>query len=354
MEERLEQMKIRFNEINQLLTKQEIVTDIEKLTELSKERSELEPVVELYDTYKEALQTVDDLKEMTHEDDPDIVEMAEMELAEVKEKIPHYEEQLQRYLVPKDPNDTKNVIVEIRGAAGGSEANIFAGDLYRMYTKYAEHMGWQIDVSNAEHNDAGGFSQIEFTVSGKNVYSFLKYESGAHRVQRVPLTESQGRIHTSTATVLVLPEAEDVEVEMSMKDLRIDTYRSSGAGGQSVNKTDSAVRITYLPTGLIVTCQDGKSQHENKASALRIMKARLYDQMMQERMEKEGEERRDKLGSGNRSEKIRTYNYPQNRVTDHRIGYTIKQLDRVMDGKLEPVIDALINEEFKRKLQGEE
>ena len=354
MNERLEQMKLRFNEINELLTHQEVVTDIERLTELSKERSELEPVVELYDKYTSALETIEDLKEMMHEDDPDIVEMAEMEMHEIKELIPEYEEQIQRMLVPKDPNDAKNVIVEIRGAAGGSEANIFAGDLYRMYTKFAEVKGWKIEVTNAEVNDMGGFSQIEFTVSGKNVYSFLKYESGAHRVQRVPQTESQGRIHTSTATVLVLPEAEDVEIDIATKDLRIDTYRSSGAGGQSVNKTDSAVRITYLPTGLVVTCQDGKSQHENKASALRILKARLYDQMLQERMEKEGAERRSKIGTGSRSEKIRTYNYPQNRVTDHRIGYTLKQLDRVMDGKLEPVVEALINEEFKRKLQGEE
>lgn len=354
MEDRLNQIKARFEEINQLLMQEDVVTDIDRLTELSKERSELEPIVELYNTYQEALSTVDDLKEMTHETDPEIVEMAEMELMEVKEKIPKYEEQLQRYLVPKDPNDTKNVIVEIRGAAGGSEANIFAGDLYRMYTKYAEHMGWTIEVTNAEPSDAGGYSQIEFTVSGKNVYSYLKYESGAHRVQRVPATESQGRIHTSTATVLVLPEAEDIEVDLNMKDLRIDTYRSSGAGGQSVNKTDSAVRITHEPTGTIVTCQDGKSQHENKASALRILKARLYDQKMQEQMEKEGEERRSKIGSGDRSEKIRTYNYPQNRVTDHRINYTIKQLDRVIDGKLEPVVDALIDEEFKRKLEGEE
>ncbi|MEC9485124.1 MAG: peptide chain release factor 1 [Candidatus Izemoplasma sp.] len=354
MEDRLNQIKARFKEINQLLMQEDVVTDIDRLTELSKERSELEPIVELYDTYLDALSTIEDLKEMTHETDPEIVEMAEMELMEMKEKVPQYEAQLQRYLVPKDPNDTKNVIVEIRGAAGGSEGNIFAGDLYRMYTKYAEHMGWTIEVTNAEPSDAGGYSQIEFTVSGKNVFSYLKYESGAHRVQRVPATESQGRIHTSTATVLVLPEAEDIEVDLNMKDLRIDTYRSSGAGGQSVNKTDSAVRITHEPTGTIVTCQDGKSQHENKASALRILKARLYDQKMQEQMEKEGEERRSKIGSGDRSEKIRTYNYPQNRVTDHRINYTIKQLDRVIDGKLEPVIDALIDEEFKRKLEGEE
>ena len=223
-----------------------------------------------------------------------------------------------------------------------------------MYTKYAETKKWNIEVTNAEHNDAGGFSQIEFTVSGEKVYGYLKYESGAHRVQRVPQTESQGRVHTSTATVLVLPEAEDVEVELNMGDVRVDTYRSSGAGGQSVNTTDSAVRVTHEPTGLIVTCQDGKSQHENKASALRILKARLYDLVQQERAEKEGAERRSKIGSGDRSEKIRTYNYPQNRVTDHRIGFSLLQLDRVMEGKLEPVVDALIGEELKRKLEGKE
>jgi peptide chain release factor 1 len=354
MRDRLDNIEERFEEINQLLMDQEVVTNIERLTELSKERSDLEPVVLLYRKYKTALESIKDLKEMTHEEDPEIVEMAKMELEEVQASVPVIEEELQKLLVPKDPNDTKNVIVEIRGAAGGSEANIFAGDLFRMYTKYAEHMGFNIEVSNAEVSDAGGYSQIEFRVSGKSVYSFLKYESGAHRVQRVPQTESQGRVHTSTATVLVLPEAEDVEVELDMHDVRIDTYRSSGAGGQSVNTTDSAVRVTHEPTGLVVTCQDGKSQHENKASALRILKTRLYDKIMQERAEKEGEERRSKIGSGDRSEKIRTYNYPQNRVTDHRIGFTIKQLDRVVDGKLEPVIDALITEELKRKLEGKE
>jgi len=354
MIDRLEQIKERYNEINGLLMDQEVVKDIPRLTELSIEQSSLEPIVTLYNELLNVQSSIRDLKEMTHEDDPEIVEMAHMELDELKPRIHEIEDELKILLVPKDPNDEKNVIIEIRGAAGGSEANIFAGDLFRMYSRYCEMMGWKLEINNAEDNDMGGFSQVEFTVSGKSVYAYLKYESGAHRVQRVPQTESQGRVHTSTATVLVLPEAEDVEVELVMADVRVDTYRSSGAGGQSVNTTDSAVRVTHEPTGLIVTCQDGKSQHENKASALRILKARLYDRKMQERADKEGEERRSKIGTGDRSEKVRTYNYPQNRVTDHRIGYSILQLDRVMDGKLEPIIDALITEDLKRKLEGKE
>jgi peptide chain release factor 1 len=352
MLDRLDRIKERYNEINQLLMQPEVATDVKRLTELSKEQKHLLPIVELYDKYTETVSTLEELKEMAHDDDPGIVEMAKMEMEELKPLVPEMEEELKILLVPKDPDDEKNVIVEIRGAAGGSEANIFAGDLFRMYTKYAETKGWNIEVTNAEANDAGGFSQVEFTMSGDTVYGFMKYESGAHRVQRVPQTESQGRVHTSTATVLVLPEAEDVEVELNMNDVRVDTYRSSGAGGQSVNTTDSAVRVTHEPTGLIVTCQDGKSQHENKASALRILKTRLYDLVLQEKLEKEGQERRSKIGSGDRSEKIRTYNYPQNRVTDHRIGFSLQQLDRVMEGKLEPIVDALIGEELKRKLEG--
>ncbi len=354
MIDRLETIKHRYNEINELLMDPAIVTDVKKLTTLSKEQKDLMPIVTLYGEYTTILETIEDLKEMAKEDDQDIVDMAKMELDELKPRIPEIEEELKILLVPKDPNDEKNVIVEIRGAAGGSEANIFAGDLFRMYSRYAEVKKWKIEITNAEENDAGGFSQVEFSISGDSVYSFMKYESGAHRVQRVPQTESQGRVHTSTATVLVLPEAEDIDVELNMGDVRIDTYRSSGAGGQSVNTTDSAVRVTHEPTGLIVTCQDGKSQHENKASALRILKTRLYDLVLQERLDKEGAERRSKIGSGDRSEKIRTYNYPQNRVTDHRIGFSILQLDRVMDGKLEPVIDALIGEELKRKLEGKD
>jgi peptide chain release factor 1 len=354
MKDRLDKIVERYEEINKQLIDPEITKDIKKLTALSKEHSSLEKTVNVYKNYLDTEQTIKDLKEMSKEDDEDIRELAQMELEEAKETYHRLEEKLKVLLIPKDPNDDKNVIVEIRGAAGGDEANIFAGDLYRMYLKYAEAKNWKIELVTLEESDAGGFSQIEFTVSGESVYSLLKYESGAHRVQRVPQTESQGRIHTSTATVLVLPEAEDVEVEMNMNDLRIDTFRSSGSGGQSVNTTDSAVRVTHLPTGIIVTCQDGKSQHENKATALKVMRARLHDKIMQEKMEKEGEERRSKIGTGDRSEKIRTYNYPQNRITDHRIGFTIQQLDRVMEGKLEPIIDALIEEELKRKLSGEQ
>ncbi|MFW6320050.1 MAG: peptide chain release factor 1 [Bacillota bacterium] len=350
MKDRLDAIKKRYQEINAQLSDPEVTQDIKRLTTLSKERSDLEETVETYEKFLETEETISDLKEMTKEDDPEIREMAEMELEESKALLKKLEEKLHRLLIPKDPNDEKNVIVEIRGAAGGDEANIFAYDLYRMYSKFAEHQGWNMEIISYTENEAGGISLVEFTVSGDHVYAYLKYESGAHRVQRVPQTESQGRVHTSTATVLVLPEAEDVEVEMNMADLRIDTFRSSGAGGQSVNTTDSAVRVTHEPTGIVVSCQDGKSQHENKATALKVMRARLHDRMMQERMEKEGEERRSKIGTGDRSEKIRTYNYPQNRITDHRIGFTIQQLDRVMEGKLEPIIDALIEEEMKRKL----
>jgi len=354
MEDRLKQIEERYLELNELLSNPEISRDIKKLTELSKEQRSLQQIVYVYQDLRKTKETIEELKEMLKEDDAEIVEMAQMELDEIKPRINELEDELHVLLIPKDPNDEKNVVVEIRGAAGGDEANIFAGDLYRMYIKYAELKKWKIEVNNIEESEAGGYSQIEFTISGESVFSFMKYESGAHRVQRVPKTESQGRVHTSTATVIVLPEAEDLEVDLNMGDVRIDTYRSSGAGGQSVNTTDSAVRVTHVPTGLIVTCQDGKSQHENKASALRILRTRLYDKVLQERLDQEGDERRSKLGSGDRSEKIRTYNYPQNRVTDHRIGFTIQQLDRVMEGKLEPVIDALMSEELKRKLEGKE
>ncbi len=350
MKERLDKIKARYQAINEQLSDPDITRDIDKMTELSKELRGLEKIVEVYDEYLEVEQSIDDLKEMTKDDDEDIREMAELELQENKETYHKLDQKLQKMLIPKDENDKKNVIVEIRGAAGGNEANIFAGDLYRMYQRFAEKNNWEISVINAVEGDAGGFSQIEFTIKGDHVYAYMKYESGAHRVQRVPNTESQGRVHTSTATVVVLPEAEDVELELNMSDLRIDTFRSSGAGGQSVNTTDSAIRITHEPTGLVVTCQDGKSQHENKATALKVIRARLHDKIEQERLEKEGEVRRSKIGTGERSEKIRTYNYPQNRVTDHRIGFTIQQLDRVMEGKLETIVEALINEEYERKL----
>lgn len=352
--DRLEQIEKRYVEIQNLMMDQEVVTDIKKITELSKESSRLEKTVMKYREYKSLNEEAAGLKEMIKESDGEIKEMAEIELEEIHEKLPLLEEELHVLLIPKDPNDEKNVIVEIRGAAGGDEGNIFAGDLFRMYNKYAESKGWKVEILNAEVAEAGGFSQIEFMVSGDSVYSYMKYESGVHRVQRVPLTESAGRIHTSTATVLVVPEAEELDFEVDLDDIRVDTFCSSGPGGQSVNTTKSAVRLTHEPTGTVVQCQDGKSQHENKASALKILRSRLYDKMLQEKLDKEGEDRMKKIGTGDRSEKIRTYNYPQNRITDHRINFTIQQLDRVVDGRLDPVVEALIAEEQKRLLSKSE
>lgn len=349
--DRLDQIEERYVEIGKQMAMPDVATDIKKVTELAKEYSKLEKTVIKYREYKKLNNQVEDLKEMAKDQDPDIREMAEMELEEVHNRIPKLEEELEMLLIPKDPNDEKNVIVEIRGAAGGDEANIFAGDLYRMYSKYAEHMGWKTEILSAEPKEAGGFSQIEFMVSGDSVYSHMKYESGVHRVQRVPQTESSGRVHTSTATVIVLPEAEEIDFQLDMGDVRVDTYCSSGPGGQSVNTTKSAVRVTHVPTDTVAQCQDGKSQHENKASALKILRSRLYDRMLREAQEKEAGERKSKIGTGDRSEKIRTYNYPQNRVTDHRINLTIQQLDRIIDGRLENVIEALIGEEQRRKLE---
>ena len=304
--------------------------------------------------YKKITTSIEDLKELLKSGDADIIEMAEMELAELEPQVTPLLEELKVLLLPKDENDDKNVIVEIRGAAGGDEANIFAGDLFRMYSKYAESKGWKLEIMNAMEAEMGGFSQIEFMISGDEVYSFMKYESGAHRVQRVPATESMGRVHTSTATVLVMPEAEDIEFELDPNDLKFDTFCSSGPGGQSVNTTKSAVRVTHLPTGLAVACQEGKSQHENKDKAIKLLQARLYDRLLQEKLEKEGNMRKSLVGRGDRSEKIRTYNYPQNRITDHRINFTIQRLDYVIEGKLDIVIENLINEDQKRKLSGEE
>ena len=350
MKDRLEVIKARYDQISKDLLDINIVSDIKKMTALSKEQRSLEKTVEKYQALLACEKNISELKELVHDSDPDIREMAEMELAEANELLNKLTEEIKILLIPKDPNDEKNVVMEIRGAAGGDEANIFAGDLYRMYIKYAETKGWKIEIMDSEPCEAGGFSQISLMISGDSVYSYLKYESGSHRVQRVPATESQGRIHTSTATVLVMPEAEDLEVELDMNDVRIDIFCSSGPGGQSVNTTKSAVRVTHMPTGIVVSCQDGKSQHENKANALKVLKTRLYDFMLQQKEEAEGAERLSKIGRGDRSEKIRTYNYPQNRVTDHRIGFTIQQLDRVMEGRIDPVIDALIEFEQKRAL----
>ena len=354
MKDRLKMMETRYEEINKLLSDPEVCTDIKRLTELSKEQRQLEKPVLLFREQEDLIAYIPELKEMKKSDDPEMVEMAEMELEEATARIAAIEEEVKILLLPKDPNDDKNVVVEIRGAAGGDEANIFAGDLFRMYSKYAESHGWKTQVIDAMPSEMGGYSQIQFTVSGEMVYSLLKYESGAHRVQRVPATESQGRIHTSTATVLVMPEATEIDFKIDMADIRVDTFCASGPGGQGVNTTYSAVRLTYIPTGDYVACQIHRSQHENKAAALQLLTAKLYDRLVQEREEAEGKVRQSLIGRGDRSEKIRTYNYPQNRVTDHRIGFTINRLDAVIDGKLDLVIQELVAEDQKRKLSNEE
>ena len=350
MIERLEVLKNRYDELNEKLLDPANLSDIKETQKISKEISDLKETIDVYEEYKTVLDDISAAKEMSK--DAEFAEFAREELEGLDQKKIELEKKLEILLIPKDPNDGKNVIVEIRGAAGGDEANIFAGDLYRMYTKYAEKQGWKIEVISEEYSEGGGFPLVSFIVKGNNVYSKLKYESGAHRVQRVPVTETQGRVHTSTATVLVMPEAEEFDFQLDMSEVRIDITRSSGAGGQGVNTTDSAVRVTHIPTGTIVYCQVGRSQIQNKEMALNSLKTRLYNMKLQEKEEKEGAERRSKIGTGDRSEKIRTYNYPQNRVTDHRIGFTLMQLDRVMEGDLEPIIEALITEDQKRKLEG--
>ena len=352
MIDRLEATLKRYNEIISELSTPEVIQDIKKMTELSREQTRLTETVELYKKYKKLVENIEEDKELLK--DSELGEFAKEELNHLNKEKEEIEDQFRILLLPHDPNDEKNVIVEIKGAAGGDEANIFAGDLFDMYTKYAGREGWQIDVTNSIEGAAGGFTNIEFMVKGESVYSKLKYESGAHRVQRVPATESQGRVHTSTATVLVMPEADDFDFELDESEVRIDITRSSGCGGQGVNTTDSAVRLTHIPTGIIVYSQTERSQIKNKEKAFKILKTRLYDLKLREKEEAEGAVRRSKIGTGDRSEKIRTYNYPQNRLTDHRIGFTSMNLDRIMDGDLGVVIEALINEDQKRKLEGEE
>lgn len=352
MIERLEATLTKYNQLQTELMSEDVLKNINKTREISKEIADLEEVVTEYKKYKKVLESIVDTKEMLNDDE--LKEIAKDELKALEEEKENIEKNLEILLIPKDPNDSKNVIMEIRGAAGGDEANIFAGDLFRMYSRYAERIGLKIEIINAVEGTAGGFSQIEFMIKGQGAYSKLKYESGSHRVQRVPVTESNGRIQTSTATVLVMPEAEDVNITIDPKDLRIDIFRSSGCGGQGVNTTDSAVRITHLPTNTVVTCQNERSQIQNKEQAMKVLKARLYDLEQQKHDQELGSERRSKIGTGDRAEKIRTYNYPQNRVTDHRIGFTTNSLDRVMNGQLDEIIDALTMEDQRRKLAGEE
>ncbi|MBQ1299638.1 MAG: peptide chain release factor 1 [Erysipelotrichaceae bacterium] len=350
MLKRLQGMLDRYNEINELLINSSF-SDNREYARLSKEQSNLEAPVKAYQELQEVMQHIKDDEELLS--DHELREMAELELTELREKEQQLIDHLEILLIPKDPNDDCNAIIEIRGAAGGDEGNIFAGDLYRMYTRYAESKGWKIEIYEAEESEAGGFTIISFLVKGKEVYKELKFESGAHRVQRVPKTESAGRIHTSTATVLCLPDVEDAEIDINPEDLIIETHRASGAGGQHINKTDSAVRITHVPTGISVNCQDGRSQIQNREQAMRIITARVYDYYQRKAEAEKGAERRSKIGTGDRSEKIRTYNYPQNRVTDHRINFTLQQLDRVMEGKLDDIIAALLEADQKAKIAGE-
>lgn len=352
MFDRLQSVEDRYDRLNELLSDPDIVSDTNKLREYSKEQSDLQETVEAYREYKDLTTQLTEAKAMFDDKmDADMREMVKEEVSELEEQISVIEERLHKLLIPKDPNDDKNVIMEIRGAAGGDEAALFAGDLYRMYTRFAETNGWKVQVLDSSPTGLGGFKEIVFMITGKGAYSKLKYENGAHRVQRVPETESGGRIHTSTATVACLPEVEEVEIDIHENDIRTDTYASSGAGGQSVNTTMSAVRLTHIPTNTVVTCQDEKSQIKNKASAMKVLRARVYEKFQQEAQAEYDAVRKSAVGTGDRSERIRTYNFPQNRVTDHRIGLTIQKLDQILQGKMDEIIEALIVEEQSARME---
>ncbi|WP_239740667.1 peptide chain release factor 1 [Mammaliicoccus sp. P-M59] len=351
MFDQLEIVENRYEQLNELLSDPDVVSDTDKLRKYSKEQSDLQKTVDVYRTYKSVKGDIEDAKFMLNETtDKEEQDMLKEEINSLTKQVPELESELKFLLIPKDPNDDKNVIMEIRGAAGGDEAAIFAGDLFRMYSRFAEAHGYKIDVVEENISDHGGYKEVSFSIQGNGAFSKLKYENGAHRVQRVPETESGGRIHTSTATVAVLPEAEDVEIDIRTEDLKIETYRSSGSGGQHVNTTDSAVRITHLPTGIVATSSE-KSQIKNREKAFKVLKARVYDMMVQEENAKYAEKRKSAVGTGDRSERIRTYNYPQNRVTDHRIGLTLQKLDQIMEGKVDEIIDALTLHEQTEKLE---
>ena len=351
MFDQLDIVEERYEQLNELLSDPDVVNDADKLRKYSKEQADLQKTVDVYRSYKTKKEELQDIEDMLNEtSDKEEVEMLKEESSALKTELPDMEEELKILLIPKDPNDDKDVIVEIRAAAGGDEAAIFAGDLMRMYSKYAEANGFKTEIVEASESDHGGYKEVSFSVSGTGAYSKLKFENGAHRVQRVPETESGGRIHTSTATVAVLPEAEDVEIEIRNEDLNIDTYRSSGAGGQHVNTTGSAVRITHLPTGVIATSSE-KSQIQNREKAMKVLKARLYDMKLQEEQQKYASQRKSAVGTGDRSERIRTYNYPQSRVTDHRIGLTLQKLNQIMEGNLDEIVEALTLSEQTEKLK---
>ena len=354
MFDKLDEAQLRMAQISERLMEPDAAADLDSYRALMKEYKNLEPVVETYKQYKAARDEFDEAKRLLDEGglDPDFKEMVQEQYTESRDRMESVAEELKILLLPRDPNDDKNVVVEIRGGAGGEEAALFAGSLYRMYSMYAESKGWHTELMNANETELGGFKEVSFLIEGDGAYSKLKYESGVHRVQRVPDTEASGRIHTSTVTVAVLPEVEEVELEILPTDLQIDTYRSGGAGGQHVNKTESAIRITHLPTGIVVECQDERSQYKNKDKAMRVLRSRLYERMQQEQNDKIASERRSQVGTGDRSERNRTYNFPQGRVTDHRIGLTLYKIDAIMNGALDELVDALRAHEQAEKLRG--
>jgi len=350
LESKLEEKYEEYQKLNKKISDPEVMNDSDKYQKLLKRHAKLKKLIEYYHEYKEIKEDIEEAEELI-EEDSEMKGLAEAELEDLKPRMEELEEQLPIMLLPDNPDDEKNVIVEIRAGAGGDEAGLFAADLFRMYTHYAENNNWKWELMNANESGVGGFKEVIFSVEGKEVYKRLKYESGVHRVQRVPSTESSGRIHTSTATVAVLPEAEEVDVEIETNDLKIDYFRSSGPGGQSVNTTDSAVRITHEPSGLTVSCQDEKSQHKNKAKAMRVLRARLKEKREKEKQAERAEARKSQIGTGQRSEKIRTYNFPQGRVNDHRINLTVHQLEKILDGELDIVIEPLIEEDTLKKLE---
>lgn len=350
MDERLKIIKEKYENLSGELSNPEVLSDFQKLKELSKQKSDLEEIVDKYNEYKKCLSDLEELNAMKN--DLEMGEMIKSEIETLNDRKDTLYHEIEILLIPKDENDGKNIIMEIRGAAGGDEANIFAGDLFRMYSYYADKQGWKIDVIHSVDGSSGGYSQIECMIKGENVYSKLKYESGSHRVQRIPTTETQGRVHTSTATVLVMPEVENVNFEINEADIKMDVYHSSGAGGQSVNTANSAVRLTHVPTGAVVTCQTERSQLQNREQAMRLLKIKIQDEINHKQELEMGSMRKSKIGTGDRSEKIRTYNYPQNRVTDHRINFSIMDLEKVMDGYMDPIIDALVTEDQRLKLEG--
>lgn len=353
--DRLQAVENRYEKLNELLSDPAIISDSNKLREYSKEQSDIQETVEVYREYKDVREQLKDAKAMLEDKlDAEMRDMVKEEVSELESQEKTLSERLKILLVPKDPNDDKNVIVEVRGAAGGDEAALFAGDLYRMYSRYAEVQGWKTEIIEASYTELGGYKEIIFMINGKGAFAKLKFENGAHRVQRVPETESGGRIHTSTATVAVLPEAEEVEIDIHEKDVRVDTFASSGPGGQSVNTTMSAVRLTHLPTGVVVSCQDEKSQIKNKEKAMKVLRARVYDKFRQEAQAEYDQNRKQAVGTGDRSERIRTYNFPQNRVTDHRIGLTIQKLDQILQGKLDDFINALVMEDQAQRMEAAE